>query len=60
MLEKGIYNSRVTKPNYKTKLRIMKSQTELLTLNLFFLFFELVTRCKKNFNMVLQLVTRDF
>ena len=33
----GIYNSRVTTPSYKTELRIMTSQTELLTLN--FLFF---------------------
>ena len=28
---------------------------------LFFLyFFELITRCEKNFNIVLELVTRDF
>ena len=33
----GIYNSRVTKPSYKTELRIMMSQTELLTLK-FYLF----------------------
>ena len=26
----------------------------------FFKFFEVVTRCEKNFNIVLQLVTRDF
>ena len=57
----GIYNSRVTKPRYKTKVRITTSQTELLTLNFFFLnFFELVTRCEKNFNITLGLVTRDF
>ena len=31
----GIYDSRVTKPTYKTELRIMTSQTELLTLNFF-------------------------
>ena len=30
-LETGIYNSKFTKPNYKTELRIMTSQTELLT-----------------------------
>ena len=37
----------------------MTSQTELLKL-LFFKFFELVTRCEKNFNIVLELVTWDF
>ena len=44
----GIYNSRVTKPIYKTKLLIMTSQTEKLTLKIYFIFsfyfFELVTR----------------
>ena len=40
----------------------MMSQTDLLTLNFFFFFylFELVTRCEKIFNVVLELVTRDF
>ena len=58
----GIYNSRVRKPSYKTKVRIMTSQTELLTLKFFFFFnfFELVTRCEKNFDITLGLVTRDF
>ena len=37
----------------------MTSQVELLILKSFFLFFELVTRCEKNFNIVLELVTRD-
>ena len=59
-----IYNSRVTKPIYKTKLLIMTSQTEKLTLKIYFIFsfyfFELVTRWKKIFNIVLELVTRDF
>ena len=36
----------------------MTSQTELLTLKSFFFFR--VTRCEKNFNIVLELVTRDF
>ena len=54
----GIYNSRVTKPSYKTELRIMTSQTELLTLKFLFLFFELVTPFEKNFRTVLELVTR--
>ena len=35
----GIYNSRVTKPSYKTELRIMTSQTELLTQKIYFLNF---------------------
>ena len=60
----GIYNSRVTKPIYKTKLLIMTLQTEKLTLKIYFIFsfyfFELVTRWKKIFNIVLELVTRDF
>ena len=40
----------------------MTPQTELLTLNffIFFLFFELVTRCEKSFDVILELVTRDF
>ena len=39
----------------------MISQTELLTLEFYFLkFFELVTRCEKNFYIVLELVTQDF
>ena len=39
----------------------MTSQTELLILKFYFLkFFELVTRCEKNFNILLELVTRDF
>ena len=41
----AVYNSRVTKPSYAL---CMTSQTGLLTLKfLFFLFFELVTRCEK-------------
>ena len=58
MLNVGIYNSRVTKPSYNTELRIMMSQTELLTL-FFFQFFELVTQCEKIFNAILELLTRD-
>ena len=43
------------------ELCIMTSQTELLALKFyFFYFFELVTQCEKNFNIVLELVTRDF
>ena len=39
----------------------MTSQTELLTQKFyFFKFFELVTRCGKNFNIGLELLTRDF
>ena len=39
----------------------MTSQTELLTLQFYFLkFFELVTQFEKNFHIVLELVTRDF
>ena len=38
----------------------MTSQTELLTLQIFLKFFDLVTRCEKNFNIVLELVTPDF
>ena len=39
----------------------MTSRTVLLTLKFYFLkFFELVTQCEKNFNIVLELVTRDF
>ena len=38
----------------------MTSQAELLTLFFFFLILELVTRCEKKFNTVLELVTRDF
>ena len=34
---KGIYNSQVTKPSYKTELRIMTSQTELINVK-FYLF----------------------
>ena len=34
----------------------MTSQTELLTLK----FFELITPCEKNFNIILELVTRAF
>ena len=34
-----IYKYRVTKPSYKTELRIMTSQTELLTLIFFFFDF---------------------
>ena len=39
--KKGTYNSRVTKPSYKTELRIMTSQTGLLTLIFFFNFSSL-------------------
>ena len=37
----------------------MTSQIELQTLKFYFFkkFFELVTRCEKNFNIVLELVT---
>ena len=39
----------------------MMSQAELLILKfLFFLFFELITGCEKNFNIVLELVNPDF
>ena len=42
----------------------MTSQTELLTLKFYFLkFLELVTRCEKYFDMVLEFLeflTRDF
>ena len=39
----------------------MTSQIELLTLKLyFFKFFQLVIRCEKIFNIVLELVTGDF
>ena len=39
----------------------MTSQTELLTLKFYYFeFFELVTRCGKIFNIVLDLVTRGF
>ena len=39
----------------------MTSQNELLTLKFyFFQFFELVTWCEKNVNIVLELVIRDF
>ena len=48
----GIYNFRVTKPSYS-------SQTELTTLIFFFKFFELVTQCEKNLNIILELVIRD-
>ena len=37
----------------------MTSQTELLTI-IFLKFFELVTRCEKIFNVVLELVTQGF
>ena len=53
---KEFINIRVTKPSYKTELPIVTSQTELLTLNFFKKFFELVTRYEKNFNIVLELV----
>ena len=33
----GIYNFELQKPSYKTELRIMKSQIELLTLKFYFL-----------------------
>ena len=57
----GIYNSCVTKPSYKTELRIMTSQAELLTLKFNFLkFIGLVTPCEKNSDMNLELVTRYF
>ena len=36
----------------------MTSQTALKFY--FFKFFELVTRCEKHFNMIFELVTRDF
>ena len=57
--EDGIYNSRVTKPCYKTELRIMTSQTELSTLKFYFFLIHRVTRCEKNFNIIFESVTRD-
>ena len=56
-LMESIHNSRVTKRSYKTELHILMSQTELLTLKLFFFF--LIFRVS-NFNIILALVTRDF
>ena len=57
----GIYNSRVAKSSYKAELRIMTSQTELLTLK--FHYFENFgvsnSKCDRNLNIVLE-VTRDF
>ena len=39
----------------------MTLQTKLLTLKFYvFKFFELVTRCEKNFNIGSELVTQDF
>ena len=39
----------------------MKSQTELATLKFYlFQFFELVNRCQKKFNIILELTARDF
>ena len=38
----------------------MTSQTKLLALKKFFLIFELVISCKKNFNIILELVTGNF
>ena len=53
IIYKGIYNSRVRNPRYKTELRIMTSHTELLTLKFYFLkkIFELLTQCEKNFKI---------
>ena len=46
----GIYNSRVTKRSYKTELRIMTSQIELLTLKFYlFLIFWVSNSMWKNF-----------
>ena len=42
-----IYNSRVTKPIYKTKLLIMTSQTEKLTLKIYFIFSFYFSRIKE-------------
>ena len=36
MFLKRIYNSQVTEPSFHTELRIMTSQTKLLTLKFFF------------------------
>ena len=47
--------NRVTKLSYS----LLASQTELLTL-IFFKFFELVTRCEKNFSIVSELVIQHF
>ena len=55
---RGIFNSRVKKPSYKTVLCIMMSQTELITLK--FYFFQLVTQCEESFNIIFKLVIRDF
>ena len=41
------------------ELRIMTSQTELPTLN-FFSLFELVTRCERKFNVVLDLTLKFY
>ena len=62
IIYKGIYNSGVGNPRYKTELRIMTSHTELLTLKFYFLkkILELITRCEKNFKVVLELLTRYF
>ena len=52
---------RINKSSYKTELPITTSQTDLLTLKIyFFQFFELLPRCEKNFTMDLELVTQDF
>ena len=60
MLLIGIYNSRVTKPSYKTEFCITTSQTELLTQkSYFFLIFKLLAQCENSFNIILELETRD-
>ena len=48
--------NRVTKPgwHYDVTNRVTNSKI------FFFWFFELLTQCEKNFNIVLELVTRDF
>ena len=54
MLLIGIYNSRVTKPSYKTEFCITMSQKSY-----FFLIFKLLAQCENSFNIILELVTRD-
>ena len=52
-------------PRYKTKLQNRITHYDVTnrvstSKILYLCFFELVTRCKKNFNIIFELVTRDF
>ena len=48
-------------PEFQNRVTYYDVQTELLTLKFYvFSSFELVTRCEINFNIGLELVTRDF